>query len=81
MAKYKVIVIAHQLKNNKIAKSKDIVDESQLNGNAAELVKAGFIVPVKEDKKDIDADLLAKKEAKLAAKKEAKELAKKEVKK
>ena len=30
MAKYKIIVIAHSLKNNKIAKFGEVVDESQL---------------------------------------------------
>lgn len=46
--KYKVLVIAHQLKNNIIAKSGDVVFESQLSGNAAELVKLNFIEPVDE---------------------------------
>mgnify|MGYP003643506311 CR=1 FL=1 len=64
MAKYKVLVIAHQLKNNKIAKSKDIVDESQLNGNAKELVEAGYIAPLKESKKE------SKKQAKNESKKD-----------
>lgn len=43
MRKYKILVIAHQLKNQVIAKCNDIVDESQLNGNSADLINAGFI--------------------------------------
>jgi len=50
MAKYKVLVIAHQLKNKIIAKSGDLVDETQLMGNAPQLVKEGFIELVKEIK-------------------------------
>lgn len=50
MAKYKIKVIAHQLKGNVIAKSGDIVDENQLDGNASELVKAGFVELVEEEK-------------------------------
>jgi hypothetical protein len=43
MAKYKVLVIAMTVKNNGIAKSGDLIDESQLNSSAEELVKEGFI--------------------------------------
>jgi hypothetical protein len=49
MKKYKVMVIAHQLKNKVIAKSGDIVDESQLMGNAIELIEKNFIVPIDVD--------------------------------
>lgn len=48
--KFKILVIGHQLKNQVIAKYPDIVDESQLNGNADELVKAGFVEEVKSEK-------------------------------
>jgi len=51
--KYKVLVIAHQLKNNIIAKSGDVVSESQLNGNAAELVAQNFIIPFNEDDENV----------------------------
>lgn len=47
MAKFKVLVIALSIKNNKIAKCKEIIDESQLNSSAYELVNAGFIEEVK----------------------------------
>lgn len=43
MAKYKILVIAHALKNNVVAHFGDVVDETQLTTNAAELVKQGFI--------------------------------------
>lgn len=43
MAKYKVLVIAITVKNNGIAKSGDIIDGSQLNSSAEELIKEGFI--------------------------------------
>lgn len=48
MAKYKVLVIAHCLKNNKIANHGDIVDETQLTTSANELESAGFIEKVDE---------------------------------
>jgi len=67
MKKYKVIVIKHQLKNQVVAKFGTIVDEIQLNNNADELVKQGFIELVKEDsvKEDSQAekDRLAKEAA------------------
>lgn len=48
MATYKVLVIAMTIKNNKIAKCKELVDESQLNSSAEELIKGGFIEKVAE---------------------------------
>jgi len=58
MAKYKILVIAHSVKNNKIAKCGDVVDESQLNSSAYELVNAGFIekVKVEESVEDLEVD-------------------------
>ena len=74
MKKYKVIVIKHQLKNQVVAKCGDIVDESQLNNNADELVKKGFIELVKDDsvKEDSQAekDRLAKQDTEAQAEKE-----------
>ena len=49
MAKYKVLVIAHSLKNNKVAEFGEEVDESQLTSPAKELVNAGFIEEVKTE--------------------------------
>lgn len=49
MAKYKIKVIAHQLKNNVVAKYGEVVDETQLNGNAALLESQGFIEKVLEE--------------------------------
>jgi len=43
MAKYKILVIAHALKNNVVAHYGDVVDETQLTTNAADLVNQGFI--------------------------------------
>tara|TARA_R100000541_G_scaffold44592_1_gene51679 strand:+ start:1059 stop:1271 length:213 start_codon:yes stop_codon:yes gene_type:complete len=54
MRKFKVLVIAHQLKNKVIAKTNDLVDENQLLGNADELVKAGFVEEVKDSKKPVE---------------------------
>ena len=58
MAKFRVKVIAHCVKNNKIAKFGDIIDESQLNSSAYELVNAGFIEEVKaeESVEDLEVD-------------------------
>ena len=50
MRKFKILVLGHQLKNQVIAKYPDVVDESQLDGNADELVKAGFVEEVKAEK-------------------------------
>ncbi len=46
MAKYKILVIEHCLKNNVVAKYGEIVEESQLTSPADELVEAGFIEEV-----------------------------------
>jgi hypothetical protein len=43
---YKVIVLAHALKGNRVAKFGDVVSESELNGNAVDLVKYGFLEKV-----------------------------------
>ena len=48
------MTVGHQLKNKKIAYYPEIVDESQLEGNADELVKAGFVVEVKDTTKKIE---------------------------
>lgn len=48
MSKYKILVIAHLLKNNQVGKFGETVDESQLTSNPDELVKAGFIEPITE---------------------------------
>lgn len=58
MAKYKVLVIAHSLKNNKIANFGEEVDESQLTSPAKELVNAGFIEEVKSEEsvEDLEVD-------------------------
>lgn len=57
MAKYKILVIAHSVKNNKIAKCGEIVDESQLNSPAYELVNAGFIEEVKAEESVNDLEV------------------------
>ena len=63
MAKYKILVIAHQLKNKVIAKYGDTVDEVQLMGNALELVSTGFIELVEEvENDDFDLSKLTAKE-------------------
>jgi hypothetical protein len=49
MAKYKVLVIALSVKNNKIAKAGDIVDETQLNSPAYLLVENGFLKQVEDE--------------------------------
>ena len=74
MRKFKIIVTGHQLKNQIVAKGGTIVDESQLNNNADELVKQGFIELVEEDsvKEDSQAekDRLAKQDTEAQAEKE-----------
>lgn len=48
MAKFKVLVIGHQLKNKIVAGFGDVIDESQLMGKSEDLVKAGFIEEIQE---------------------------------
>jgi DNA-binding HxlR family transcriptional regulator len=48
MAKYKILVIAHSLKNNLVGKCNEVVDESQLTSDVKGLVDAGFIELVVE---------------------------------
>jgi hypothetical protein len=65
MRKFSILVIGHQLKNKVVAKFGDVVDESQLLGNADELVKAGFVEEVKGEVKEddsFDLDKLTKEE-------------------
>lgn len=52
MAKYKVNQISILLKNNKTAKSGQIIDGSQLP-NEKEAVKGKHVVLVKEEKKEV----------------------------
>lgn len=54
MRKFQIIPIAHSLKNNKVAKTGDVVSESQLTSPASELIEAGFIKEVFEAE-DIEA--------------------------
>jgi hypothetical protein len=59
MAKYKVLVIALSVKNNKIAKSGDIVDDSMLNTPAHVLVQNGFLKEIEEDaKEEVEAEVV-----------------------
>lgn len=53
MAKFKVNVISLSLTGNKIAKFGEIVEAIQLNSNAEQLVKDGFILPL-ESKKETE---------------------------
>ena len=71
MAKYKILVIAHCLKNNVVAKCGDVVEESQLTSPADELVEAGFIEEVKlSNKEKAAAEAKSKAEAEAKAKAE-----------
>ncbi|MEN9928930.1 MAG: hypothetical protein RLZZ231_851 [Bacteroidota bacterium] len=54
MKNFQVLVIAHCLKGNKIAKSGDIVSESQLTSPAFELIEAGFIKEVVQDVNEVE---------------------------
>lgn len=72
MRKFKILVLGHQLKNNIVAKSNDIVDESQLLGNADELVKAGFVAEIVEPKKAVQANEIEVEEAEIVEPKKGK---------
>lgn len=55
--KVKINVIELLLKNNKVAKFGEIVDESQLSSSADELKKKGYITGLsKSDLKDLDSN-------------------------
>lgn len=72
MRKFKILVLGHQLKNNIVAKSNDIVDESQLLGNADELVKAGFVSEIVEPKKAVEANEIEVEKAEIVEPKKGK---------
>lgn len=50
MSKYKVLTIAIAVKNNRIAKFGEKVDDSELTTNAAELIEAGALELIEEKK-------------------------------
>lgn len=78
MAKYKVLVIAMTVKNNGIAKAEEIIDGSQLNSSAEELVREGFIELVETEEVAKVNDLEVKsEEVKPAVKKVLKSTVKK----
>lgn len=60
MAKYKVLVIAFQLKNQLIAVGNEVIDESQIDGNVGDLVKAGFLELDESEVADFDLKKLKK---------------------
>lgn len=59
---FKILVIAHSLKQNKIAKYGETVSESQLTSPASELIEAGFIKEVFDVKKYDSEELIPEKE-------------------
>lgn len=75
MEKYKVVVIQQSLRNNKVAKFGEIVEESQLPSPAKELIEKGFIVSYESESEKAKADAaekqrLADEKAKADAEKE-----------
>lgn len=76
MSKYKVLVIAMTVKNNGIAKSGELIDESQLNSSAEELLKEGFIEQVESEVEVNDLEVKSE-EVKPTAKKVVKPATKK----
>lgn len=51
MSKYKVITIAMAVKNNRIAKFGETVDDSELTTNPSALIEEGFLEEVTSDDK------------------------------
>ena len=51
MSKYKVLTIAIAVKNNRVAKFGETVDDSELTTNAAELITAGALELLKSKEK------------------------------
>ena len=64
MGKFKINVIAHQLKGKKIASFGEVVDESELTSDSSILVNKGYIVPIGDTPEEIEAKKLAKETAK-----------------
>lgn len=60
MAKFKINVIAHQLKGKKVAKFGEVVDESELTSDSKELLSKGFIIKLSAKDLKVDADAKAK---------------------
>ncbi|WP_197062606.1 hypothetical protein [Muricauda sp. MAR_2010_75] len=80
---YKINVIAHMLKGDKIAKAGELVSEEQLAGNVKTLLNEGYIVQaskkeVEEWKKSKSSVEAAKKKEEEAKKAEAEAAKKKE---
>lgn len=74
MAKYKVLPIALSIKNNKIASAGDIVDDSQLNSSAYDLIKDGFLELYEGDEPEVlDETVETEEEVDLEAEVEATE--------
>lgn len=71
MAKFKINVIAHQLKGKKVAKFGEVVDESELTSDSKELLSKGFIVKLSDKNLKADADAKAKADADAKAKADA----------
>lgn len=51
MAKYKVVTIAMAVKNNRIAKFGETVEDSELTVNVDQLIEAGFIELIEKEAK------------------------------
>jgi len=68
MEKYKVVVIQQSLRNNKVAKFGEIVEESQLPSPAKELIEKGFIVSYESEKAKAKAEAEAEAKADAAEK-------------
>lgn len=77
MAKYKILVIAHALKNNQVAKYGEVVDESQLTAPSIDLISQGFI-SLCDDKDTKESESGDSTEGKLSAKEEIKKRLKQE---
>lgn len=59
MAKYRVIRIALAVKNNRLARFGEFVDDSELTANPSLLIKEGFIEAVEEDDViDVEAEVV-----------------------
>jgi hypothetical protein len=72
MKKFKILVLGHQLKNNVVSVYGDVVDESQLLGNANELVKAGFVEEIVEPKQEVEANEIEVEKAEIVEPKQGK---------
>jgi len=79
MAKYRVKTIAVAVKNNRVANHGELVDDSELTANPAEMIEAGSIELVQSDDVEVVSEEVSNLETETETETEKAEEAPKEV--